>query len=204
MNQALIFATHNENKVKEVRSLLGTAYSVVSLREIGFFDDIPEPHDTLEANAREKSSVIYRLTGRDCFSEDTGLEIDALEGKPGVFSARYAGPDKMAKDNIEKVLGEMTNEEDRTARFRTVISLFLEGKEYQFEGVCPGEIMRKARGTQGFGYDPIFIPQGAENAFAEMTMSEKARYSHRARAFEKLISFLQESIKSKDHAKSKS
>lgn len=200
MSQALIFATHNEDKVKEVHSLLGITQAVVSLREIGFFEDIPEPYDTLEANAREKASTIYRLTGRDCFSEDTGLEINALEGRPGVYSARYAGPDKVAKDNIAKVLSEMKDKQDRSARFRTVISLFIAGKEHQFEGLCTGRITREPIGGEGFGYDPIFIPEGAEHTFAMMTMSEKARYSHRAGAMEKLTFFLQERIKSGDHA----
>jgi XTP/dITP diphosphohydrolase len=204
MSQALIFATHNENKVKEVCSLLGTDYDILSLREIAYLDDIPEPYDTLEANAREKSSVIYRLTGRNCFSEDTGLEIQVLGGRPGVLSARYAGPGKVAKDNIAKVLSEMTGIEDRSARFRTVISLFIGGEEYQFEGVCTGRIAREPKGDEGFGYDPIFKPTGAEKTFAQMTMSEKALHSHRARAFEKLTSFLQERIKSADHAQSKS
>jgi len=189
MNE-LIFATHNPNKVSEVRSLLDGDIHIISLDEAGFHDDIPEPHDTLEANAREKSLTVYRLTGKDCFAEDTGLEVVALGGAPGVLSARYAGPAKSAGDNIARLLQEMREITTREAQFKTVISLFMSGKEYQFEGICEGIITEKPRGEEGFGYDPVFIPEGAGKTFAEMTLEEKNKYSHRAKAFEKLIFFL--------------
>jgi XTP/dITP diphosphohydrolase len=190
----LVFATNNENKVKEIRSMLGDHFSIVTLKEAGIDIDIPEPHDTLEDNAREKSSVIYEMTGKDCFSEDTGLEIDALDGAPGVLSARYAGEQKLADDNITRVLQEMKGKENRAAHFRTVISLILDGTEYQFTGVCPGTILTERRGGKGFGYDPIFLPNGSEKAFAEMDMAGKNQFSHRAKAFQQLITFLKDAV----------
>lgn len=188
--EELIFATHNANKVMEIRSLLPECFRVISLEEVGFRDEIPEPHATLEANAREKSVTIYHALGKNCFSEDSGLEVDALKGAPGVFSARYAGPEKSARDNIDRLLKEMDAETDRTARFRTVISLILQGEEVQFEGICAGRITRSPQGGEGFGYDPVFIPDGAEKTFARMTMEEKNAFSHRAKALQKLIDFL--------------
>lgn len=190
----LVFATNNENKVKEIRSMLGDHFSIITLKEAGVDIDIPEPHDTLEDNAREKSSVIYEMTGKDCFAEDTGLEIDALNGAPGVLSARYAGEQKLAEDNITRVLHEMEGQENRQAHFRTVISLILNGQEYQFAGVCPGVILTKKRGSKGFGYDPIFVPDGAKKTFAEMDMADKNQFSHRAKAFQQLITFLKEAV----------
>lgn len=187
-----VFATNNDNKVKEIRSMLGDAFSIITLREAGIDIDIPEPHDTLEANAREKSTVIFNMTGKNCFSEDTGLEIDALNGEPGVLSARYAGEQKSAADNIEKVLRLMKDETRRSARFRTVISLILDGQEHQFEGVAEGIILQDKKGGEGFGYDPVFQPEGSDKSFAEMELAEKNRYSHRAKAFKKLITFLQQ------------
>ncbi len=187
-----VFATNNHNKVKEIRSLLGSEFSIITLQEAGIDIDIPEPHDTLEANAREKSTVIFNMTGKNSFSEDTGLEIDALNGEPGVLSARYAGDQKSAADNIEKVLRLMKDKPGRSARFRTVISLILDGREHQFEGVAEGVILRDKQGGEGFGYDPIFQPEGSGKSFAEMELAEKNRYSHRAKAFKKLITFLQE------------
>lgn len=186
----LVFATNNENKVKEIRSVLGAGFSIITLQEAGIDIDIPEPHDTLEANATEKSVTIYKMTGKNCFSEDTGLEIPALHGAPGVLSARYAGEQKSADDNITKVLQELEGNDNRKARFRTIISLILDGKEYQFEGICPGTILKERKGGKGFGYDPIFMPDGATKAFAEMDMNEKNQYSHRANAFHNLINFL--------------
>lgn len=188
----LVFATNNDNKVKEIRSLLGNQFSIVTLREAGIDIDIPEPHPTLEENAREKSLTIYNMTGKDSFSEDTGLEIDALNGEPGVLSARYAGEAKSSDDNIDKVLRLLEGNTQRSARFRTVISLFLDGREHQFEGVAEGEILTQRSGGKGFGYDPIFQPAGGDRSFAEMEMSEKNQFSHRAKAFKKLIAFLQE------------
>jgi XTP/dITP diphosphohydrolase len=186
----LVFATNNENKVKEIRAVLGDSFSIITLQEAGIDIDIPEPHDTLEANATEKSVTINNMTGKNCFSEDTGLEIPALHGAPGVLSARYAGEQKSADDNISKVLQELDGSSNRKAQFRTVISLILEGKEYQFEGVCPGTILTERKGGKGFGYDPIFVPDGAAKAFAEMDITEKNQYSHRAKAFHKLVNFL--------------
>jgi XTP/dITP diphosphohydrolase len=188
--RTLVFATNNENKVKEIRSMLGNDFQIITLQDAGIDIDIPEPHDTLEANATEKSLTIHRMTGKDCFSEDTGLEIDALDGAPGVLSARYAGEQKLAADNITRVLAELEGNPNRQAQFRTVISLILENQEYQFEGICEGEILTAGRGEKGFGYDPIFVPTGASNTFAEMDMAAKNQYSHRAKAFAKLIAFL--------------
>ncbi|MDR6566746.1 XTP/dITP diphosphohydrolase [Chitinophaga ginsengisegetis] len=188
----LIFATNNPNKVKEFRSLLGNQFEIVTLLEAGIDIDIPEPHDTLEANATEKSATIHRMTGENCFAEDTGLEIAALNGAPGVLSARYAGEQKEAADNIAKVLQELEGQNNRSAQFRTVISLILDGKEHQFEGVSKGHITTSVKGEKGFGYDPIFVPEGETRAFAEMDLTEKNRYSHRARAFEKFVAFLKQ------------
>ena len=188
----LIFATHNENKVQEIRSLLGTAFDLISLREAGILEEIPESHDTLEANALEKSRTIYAQTGKDCFSEDTGLEVRALGGEPGVYSARYAGPGKDPAANIRLLLEKLQGKTVREARFRTVISLILGEKEYLFEGTCPGRILQEVRGQKGFGYDPVFVPDGADRCFAEMSLEEKNRYSHRAKAFHKLLDFLKQ------------
>ena len=188
----LIFATNNQHKANEINAILGTAFKVCTLREAGIEIDIPEPHATLEENAREKTSTIYRLTARDCFSEDTGLEVEALGGAPGVKSARYAGEHCNTDDNIDKLLTELANQENRKARFRTVISLIENGTEKQFEGICEGAIDWKKNGEQGFGYDPIFIPSGATNSFATMSMDEKNKYSHRKKAVEKLIAYLQQ------------
>ncbi|NLR60932.1 RdgB/HAM1 family non-canonical purine NTP pyrophosphatase [Chitinophaga polysaccharea] len=188
----LIFATNNQNKVKEFRSLLGNQFEIITLLEAGIEIDIPEPHDTLEANATEKSATIHQMTGENCFAEDTGLEINALDGAPGVLSARYAGEQKEAADNIVKVMKEMEGKTDRSAQFRTVISLILDGKEYQFEGVSKGYITNAPRGGEGFGYDPIFVPEGETRAFAEMELGEKNQYSHRARAFQKFVAFLKQ------------
>jgi XTP/dITP diphosphohydrolase len=186
----LVFATNNNNKVKEIRSLLGDVFEIITLHEAGIDIDIPEPHDTLEENAREKSETIYKMTGQHCFSEDTGLEVFALNGAPGVISARYAGEQKSADDNITRLLQELQGKTDRSAQFRTVISLIIDGKEQQFEGICPGHILTERKGNGGFGYDPVFVPEGATRSFAEMDLSEKNQYSHRARAFAKLVQHL--------------
>lgn len=188
----LIFATHNPNKVKEIRSLLGNNFKIISLDEAGLLEDIPEPYPTIEGNATEKSSVIFKRLGKDCFSEDTGLEVFYLNGAPGVHSARYAGPLKSATDNIILLLKNMEGIENRSAQFKTVISLFLDGKEYQFEGICKGSITNQPKGGSGFGYDPVFMPEGSKKTFAEMELQEKNLYSHRAKAFKKLVSFLTE------------
>ena len=189
---SLIFATNNLNKVKEIRSVLNNRFEIISLTEAGINIDIPEPHHTLEDNAREKSTVIHQLTGKNCFSEDTGLEVNALQGAPGVKSARYAGPEQDFSKNLHLLLTNMQGKEDRRARFRTVISLILDGREYQFEGICEGEIAEEPSGNQGFGYDPVFIPEGASCSFAEMSLEEKNRYSHRKKATALLIAFLKD------------
>lgn len=186
----LIFATNNQHKVEEIRAILGNKFSIITLHEAGIDIDIPEPHDTLEANASEKSKVIYQLAGKNCFSEDTGLEVYALHGQPGVKSARYAGDSRSFDANIEKLLSKLAGRQDRNARFRAVISLLIEGREMLFEGICEGRIIEEKRGNRGFGYDPVFIPAGSDKTFAEMDMHEKTLYSHRARAVEKLVAFL--------------
>jgi len=186
----LIFATNNQHKVEEIQFAIGNGIEVVSLKEAGINIDIPEPHYSLEANASEKSKTIYQLTGTDCFSEDTGLEVEALNGEPGVRSARYAGEDKAFEKNIEKLLLKLGNNTNRKARFRTVISLISGGKEFLFEGVCEGEISVVRKGGKGFGYDPVFIPAGSDRSFAEMSMEEKNKFSHRKKAVDKMIAFL--------------
>jgi XTP/dITP diphosphohydrolase len=189
--QKLIFATNNAHKVEEIQAAIGNSLEVVSLGQAGIDIDIPEPHDTLEANASEKSGTIHQLTGMNCFSEDTGLEVEALGGEPGVKSARYAGGDRAFAANIEKLLHKLGDNPDRRARFRTVISLILDGREHFFEGVCEGSILTAPTGAGGFGYDPIFAPDGDSRSFAQMTLDEKGFYSHRRKAADKLIAFLQ-------------
>ncbi|MEX1203195.1 MAG: RdgB/HAM1 family non-canonical purine NTP pyrophosphatase [Ferruginibacter sp.] len=185
----MIFATNNQHKVNEIKHILGDSFHINSLKDAGIHIDIPEPHDTLEANATEKSTVIYALTGIDCFSEDTGLEVTALHGAPGVKSARYAAGESF-KDNNHKLLFSLEGQSNRTAQFRTIISLIFNGKEFLFEGICKGNILTEKKGSEGFGYDPLFVPDGAEKTFAEMTIDEKSMYSHRKKATEKLIEFL--------------
>jgi len=187
----LIFATNNEHKVSEIQSLLPKDINVITLQQAGINIDIPEPYDTLQENANTKAKTIFEITQQNCFSEDTGLEIDALNGAPGVQSARYAGEDRNFNANIEKVLSNLKNLENRSAQFRTVICLIWEQKEYYFEGVCRGHIAEQNSGTAGFGYDPIFIPEGATKSFATMTMDEKNTYSHRQKAVSQLFTFLQ-------------
>ncbi|MFZ1307177.1 MAG: RdgB/HAM1 family non-canonical purine NTP pyrophosphatase [Ferruginibacter sp.] len=186
----IIFATNNQNKVEEVRAVLGSRFNIITLKEAVIDIDIPEPHDTLEANATEKSKTIFTITHKNCFSEDTGLEVVSLNGEPGVKSARYAGESRSFDDNIEKLLSKLTAISNKTARFRTVISLILDGKEYLFEGICTGTIIAEKKGNNGFGYDPVFVPDGSDKTFAEMDMAEKNKYSHRKKAMEKLITFL--------------
>ena len=186
----IIFATNNANKVKEIKAVTGNLLTVLSLADAGIDIDIPEPHDTLEANASEKSRVIHTLTKKNCFSEDTGLEIVALNGEPGVKSARYAGDERNFQANINLVLHNLLTKENKTAQFRTVISLIWNEQEYLFEGICKGKIIAEQKGTEGFGYDPIFVPEGANKSFAEMSMDEKNQYSHRKKAMSKLLEFL--------------
>lgn len=190
--QDLIFATNNPNKVEEVKKILNGIFNVISLKEAGIDIDIPEPHQTLEENASEKSSCIHNLTGKNCFSEDTGLEVYALNGEPGVKSARYAGENSNAQMNTLKLLHTLKGTQNRSARFRTIISLIINQKEYRFEGVCEGKIADHESGKNGFGYDSVFIPNGSDKHFAEMSMAEKNLFSHRKKAVALLIKFLQE------------
>ncbi len=192
MSTRIIFATNNENKVKEIRAAVGSELDIVSLHDAGIDIDIPEPWDTLEANATEKSSTIHRLTGDNCFSEDTGLEVYALDNEPGVLSARYAGEQKSSPDNIAKLLDRLGRNPDRRARFRTVISLIFDGKEHLFEGISEGHILFSPDGEGGFGYDPIFAPEETTRSFARMSPEEKNRYSHRRKAADQLVAFLRQ------------
>lgn len=185
----LVFATNNAHKLKEVRSAL-QEIEILSLAEADFEGEIPEDHDTLEANSHQKASYILEHTGFDCFADDTGLEVEALNGAPGVYSARYAGENCTFLDNVNKLLREMQGKENRAARFRTVVTLLLDGELYQFEGVCEGEITREPAGAGGFGYDPIFKPAGYDVTFAELDLAEKNRISHRGLAVQKLVEFL--------------
>ena len=187
----LIFATNNAHKLEEVRAMLEPQYSIISLDEIGCHDDIPETADTLEGNALIKAKYIFDKYGLDCFADDTGLEIDALNGEPGVYSARYAGEACIPEDNIKKVLQLLGDSADRNARFRTSIALILEGKIHYFEGKVEGNIEFSPKGEQGFGYDPIFTPQGYDKSFAQLSAGEKNEISHRGLAIKKLVEFLQ-------------
>ena len=187
----LVFATNNAHKVEEVRSVIGHRYEIITMQEAGVNTDIPEPHSTLEENASEKSRTVYKLTGMDCFSEDTGLEVYALNGEPGVKSARYAGDEKSFEKNIRKLLMKLEDHHDRRARFRAVISLLMDGEEHQFEGICEGTIIKEPRGSGGFGYDSVFVPDSETRTFAEMNLEEKTIYSHRRIATDKLVTFLQ-------------
>ena len=190
MNQ-LIFATNNQHKVDEMIVALKGLFAIKSLKQAGINIDIPEPYDTLEENAQVKSKTIFDLTNTDCFSEDTGLEVEALNGAPGVKSARYTEGDTRYKDNIEKLLGQLGGESNRTAQFKTIISLIKDGKEFLFEGICKGVILNERKGNGGFGYDSVFMPDDSNKAFAEMTMEEKNEFSHRRKAADKLVAFLQ-------------
>ncbi|MEO7767772.1 MAG: RdgB/HAM1 family non-canonical purine NTP pyrophosphatase [Ferruginibacter sp.] len=187
----LIFATNNQHKVEEVRQVLGNLFDIITLKEAGIYIDIPEPFETLEANASEKSKTIYKLTKKNCFSEDTGLEVTSLNGAPGVKSARYAGEPQSFRANVDKLLTNLGVAQNRKARFRTVISLIINNKEIQFDGICEGQIIFEVKGQNGFGYDPVFIPDGSILTFAEMDIKEKSLYSHRKKAIDKLILFLQ-------------
>jgi XTP/dITP diphosphohydrolase len=187
----IIFATNNNHKLNEIRNILTRKFNVFGLKDIGFEGDIPETGITLFENASIKSRFVYEKFKTDCFSDDTGLEIDTLGGKPGVYSARYAGEEANSEKNIEKVLKQMAGSTNRAARFKTVISLILNGKEYFFEGKVEGKIILEKRGATGFGYDPIFLPDGYNKTFAEMDLATKNQISHRARATAKLVHFLE-------------
>jgi XTP/dITP diphosphohydrolase len=186
----LVFASGNEHKIKEIKSLLGNSFTLLSLSDININEDIPEEEPLIEGNALSKARYIHTVTGLNVFADDTGLEVDALNGLPGVHSARFAGENKDSSANIEKVQSLLGNNVNRKARFRTVIALILENKEYLFEGIVEGKIISEKRGVKGFGYDPVFVPDGKNRTFAEMELHEKNKISHRARAFEKLKEFL--------------
>lgn len=186
----IIFATNNQHKLTEVRHHLKGLYEVVSLQEMGFNEEIPEPYETLEENALAKSKTVYDRYGMDCFADDTGLEVEALGGAPGVYSARYAGINCTFDDNVNKMLEEMKDKPNRNARFRTVVSLILNGQEHFFEGEVRGAILHSRDGEEGFGYDPIFIPDGYQKSFARMSLDEKNKISHRGKAMAKLVDFL--------------
>ena len=186
----LVFATNNPNKLSELQALVPEGIEILSLKEINCNEELPETNPTLEGNALQKAQYVYQNYGFNCFADDTGLEIDALGGAPGVYSARYAGEDCKAEDNMQKVLTKLENEDNRNAKFRTVIALIIKGEENLFEGECSGNITKTKSGAEGFGYDPIFTPEGYELTFAEMSKQEKGAISHRGKAVEKLVDYL--------------
>ncbi|MFY7978501.1 MAG: non-canonical purine NTP diphosphatase [Sediminibacterium sp.] len=186
----LVFASNNTHKIAEIRAMLPKSIELVGLQDIGCDVDIPETADTIEGNAQLKADYVTQYYGLPCFADDTGLEVEALNGAPGVHSARYAGEQKNALDNMNKLLFELDNKASRKAQFKTVIALNLNGETHQFTGIVSGEIIREKRGTQGFGYDPVFVPTGQSQTFAEMDASEKAALSHRGKAVQQLITFL--------------
>ena len=186
----LVFATNNLHKLKEVQEMLSDSIEVLSLKDIGCFEDVEETESTLEGNAKLKADYITEKYGFDCFADDTGLEVEAIDGKPGVYSARYAGAHGNAEKNMEKLLNELQNKSNRKAKFRTIIALNLRNKQYLFEGICEGEILNEKTGVKGFGYDPIFKPSNASCSFAEMNSEEKNIISHRGIAIQKLVQFL--------------
>ena len=186
----IVFASANEHKVQEVECKLGGTHTLKSLNAIGCVDEIPETGDTLEENARMKARYVWENYNLDCFADDTGLEVDTLGGRPGVYSARFAGPQRNAADNMALLLRELSGIANRKARFRTVICLIVDGEERLFEGIVDGTIIKEARGTEGFGYDPVFVPDGFDRTFAEMTIDEKNAMSHRGRAIQALATYL--------------
>ncbi|MFP4525559.1 MAG: non-canonical purine NTP diphosphatase [Bacteroidales bacterium] len=192
----LLFATNNPHKKKEIQDLLDESFNILSLEDVGYIGDIPEDKNTLEENAIQKAEYIYEITGMNCFADDTGLEVDALNGKPGVYSARYAGEEKNSEANIQKLLKELEGKSNRKAHFRTLIALVLGGEQYFFEGIVNGKIIHTKKGESGFGYDPVFIPDGYDITFAEMPLRLKNQISHRSRAMNKLTSFLKKQFTS--------
>ncbi|HQB86748.1 MAG TPA: non-canonical purine NTP diphosphatase, partial [Bacteroidales bacterium] len=188
----IVFASNNLNKIREINNVLGNSFKLLSLGDIGMEEDIPENEATLEGNALLKARFIHNATGMNVFADDTGLETEALNGDPGVHSARFAGENKDSEANIDKLLALLEKKTSRKARFRTVIALILDGKEHLFEGIVEGEIITERRGKMGFGYDPVFLPEGRKLTFAEMDLDEKNKISHRARAFAGLKAFLSE------------
>lgn len=189
--QKLIFATNNYHKLQEIQDLLNNKFKIISLDEIGINEDIPETADNLEGNALLKARFVYERTQSDCFADDTGLEVEMLEGAPGVYSARYAGENASFDDNMDKLIHAMENQENRRAKFRTVIALIIKGNEYLFEGKVDGTILKNKQGKDGFGYDPVFLPDGFEKSFAEMDPAQKNAISHRGRSAQKLAHFLE-------------
>ena len=190
MKKKLVFATNNAHKLEEIAAILGEKIELLSLKDIECTADIPETANTLEGNATQKAEYIYQQYGLDCFADDTGLEVEALDGAPGVFSARYAGEGHNSEDNMQKLLQTLQGVTNRKAQFRTVICLIWDGKKYLFEGICKGEIIEEKRGNAGFGYDPIFVPEGYDQTFAELGNDIKNSISHRAKAVELLCNFL--------------
>lgn len=190
MSKKIVFATHNEHKLEEVAAMLSPTFEVLGLNDIGCTEDIEETEDTLEGNAFLKAAYVFEKYSLNCFSDDTGLEVAALNGAPGVYSARYAGQGRDSNDNMDKLLTNLEDKSDRSAQFRTVIALIINGERYQFDGIVKGHIAKEKRGTNGFGYDPIFVPEGYDKAFAELGNEVKNQISHRARATQKLIDFL--------------
>jgi|SRR5690625_2961467 len=188
----LVFATHNLNKIKEIKPLLPDFIEILSLSDIKCFEEIPETAETIAENAFLKTKYVKEKYGYNCFADDTGLEVDFLNGAPGVHSARYAGESKNDEENVSKLLMNLKNSKNRNARFKTVIALILGDEQKNFTGICEGKILTSARGTAGFGYDPIFQPQGKQQSFAEMTAEEKNEISHRAKATQQLIEYLQQ------------
>ena len=185
----LIFASHNAHKASEIQSILPSWIDIKTLSELNYLEEIPENEATIEGNSQFKARFVHQKFEQNCFADDTGLEIFALNGRPGVHSARYAGVQRDSADNMDKVLMELETISDRSAQFKTVITLYWEGMEHQFEGIVRGNIASIKTGSEGFGYDPIFIPEGESRSFAEMSLSEKNQFSHRARAIEKLVAF---------------
>ena len=188
----IVFASNNEHKIKEIKSILGDSLKLLSLDDLRIYEEIPEEEPDLEGNALSKARYVYRITGMNVFADDTGLEVEALGGQPGVKSARFAGESRDFSANIDKLLSMLGSKENRKARFRTVIALIYNDKEYLFEGIVEGTIINERKGSQGFGYDPVFLPEGRTTTFAEMDLSEKNSLSHRSRALEKLSAFLQQ------------
>ncbi len=186
----LVFATNNKNKIEEVKAMLPNDIEILSLKDIGCTEEIVEDADTIEGNAKIKANHVTKNYGYDCFADDTGLEVDALNGAPGIYAARYAGEDATYEDNVKKLLKEMKGNTNRKARFITVVALNFQGKQYVFKGICEGAILDKKRGVHGFGYDPVFQPKGFERSFAEMDLDEKGEISHRGKAMKKLMTFL--------------
>lgn len=188
----LVFATHNKNKFLEVKSILPEHFELMNLNDINCHEDIPETSNSIEGNALLKARYVEENYGFDCFADDTGLEVKSLNGAPGVYSARYAGPENDAQANIKKLLNNLQDKQDRTARFKTCIALIIDGDEILFEGICEGKITEEKQGEGGFGYDPVFLPDGYEATFSEMTLSLKNRIGHRGKAIQQLITYLKE------------